>query len=192
MATNIVEAIQKALGFATLQKIDPNTQDVIKPENLSAENYLPQAAIPTILLGFYKFSQTTEGNAELLKGELSASLLQTIFHNKSSQVVEKVATYTGNSLLYTEEKMEVIGREAIKVIRSILSNDVTDLNVKNYLADQRHNILVYLPASLHIGEVLKDSTTDDQTNKMEGPVSNTMHWLEKLFPSTDRKKEENF
>ena len=50
MATNIVEAIQKALGFATLQKIDPNTQDVIKPENLSAENYLPQAAIPTILL----------------------------------------------------------------------------------------------------------------------------------------------
>ena len=27
---------------------------------------------------------------------------------------------------------------------------------------------------------------------MEGPISNHMHWLEKFFPSSDRKKEENW
>ncbi len=192
MAVNIVESIQKALGFGELQKIDPNTQDVKKPENLSAEDYLPQAAIPAILLGIYKFSQKDEGNKELLEGELGGNMLQIIFGNRSSQVIEKVATYTGNSLEYAGEKMELIGREALKVIRATLSNDPTDANVKNFLADQRHNILVYLPASLQMGDVLNDTTVDDRTNKMEGPISSNMHWIEKLFPSTDRTKEENF
>ena len=192
MAINIVEAVQKALGFPELQKIDPNTQEVKKPENLSAEDYLPQAAIPTILLGVYKFSQTKEGNTELLSGQFNESLLQTLFKNKTPQIVEKVAEYTGNSIDYAGNKMEIIGRETIKVIRSTLSNNPTDASVTTFLADQKHNILVYLPASLQIGEVLSDDTIDDRSHKMEGPVSNTMHWLEKLFPSTDRKKEENF
>ena len=78
MAINLVESIQKNLGFQPLQKIDPNTQEVKKPENMSAQDYLPQAAIPVVLLGLYKFSCTEEGNAELLRGELQNKLLKTI------------------------------------------------------------------------------------------------------------------
>jgi hypothetical protein len=88
--------------------------------------------------------------------------------------------------------MELIAREAIKVINENISTHTSDEAVKTFLIDQRNNILVYIPAGLQIGKVLHDNTIDDRTNKMEGPVSSNMHWLEKLFPSTDRKKEENF
>lgn len=192
MAINLVEEIQKNLGFHGLQKIDPNTQDVKRPENLSSEDYLPQAAIPVVLLGLYKYSRTEEGNAELLKGESQNKLLKTIFGKSTQAVINKVATYTGNTIEYTADKMEVIAWEALHIIRKNISGEPTGSSVKTFLADQRHNILVHLPASLQIGEAFHDDTIDDRTNKMEGPFSNHMHWLEKFFPSTDRKKEENW
>jgi hypothetical protein len=49
------------------------------------------------------------------------------------------------------------------------------------MSDQRHHILVYLPASLQLGELLNDSGMDDQTNKMEGPISNLVHNIENKF-----------
>jgi hypothetical protein len=88
--------------------------------------------------------------------------------------------------------MEIIAWEALHIIRNNISGEKTASSVKTFLADQRHNILVHLPASLQIGEAMQDDTIDDRTHKMEGPISNHMHWLEKFFPSTDRKKEENF
>jgi hypothetical protein len=192
MALNLVETIQNNLGFPPLQKIDPNTHEVKKPEEMSFQDYLPQAAIPVVLLGLYKFSGTEEGNTALLNGELQNQLLKTIFGNKTEEVIARVATHTGNTTDFTANKMETIAWEALSIVRKDLSINPTDANVKNYLADQRQNILVHLPASLQIGDVLNDDTIDDRSHKMEGPVSSSMHWIEKLFPSTDRKKEENF
>jgi hypothetical protein len=192
MAINLVESIQKNLGFHELQKIDPNTQEVKKPENVSVQDYLPQAAIPVVLLGLYKFSCTEAGNAELVRGELQNKLLKTIFGKNTQSVINKVAAYTGNSTDYAADQMEIIAWEALHIIRNNISGDKTAASVKSFLADQRHNILVHLPASLQIGEAMQDDTIDDRTHKMEGPISNHMHWLEKFFPSTDRKKEENF
>lgn len=192
MAINLVETIQKNLGFPALQKIDPNTQEVKKPENLSVQDYLPQAAIPVVLLGLYKFSCTETGNSELLKGELQNRLLKTIYGKSTQSVVDKVAAYTGNTSEYAADKMEMIAWEALHIIRNNISGEPTGATVKSFLANQRHNILVHLPASLQIGEALHDDTIDDRTHKMEGPMSSHMHWLEKFFPSTDRKKEENW
>ena len=189
---NLVETIQKNLGFHPLQKIDPNTQEVKKPENMSVQDYLPQAAIPAVLLGLYKFSRTEEGNAELLKGELENKILKTIFGKTTRQVIDRVAKYTGNTSGYAADKMEIIAWEGLHIIRDTLSGQPTGSNVKTFLTDQRHNILVHLPASLQIGEVLHDDTLDDRAHKMEGPVSSYMHWVETFFPSTDRKKEENW
>ena len=159
---------------------------------MSFQDYLPQAAIPTVLLGLYKFSRTEEGNTQLLKGELQNKLLKTIFGNKTQQVIDTVASNTGNTTEFTADKLENIAWEALKITKEDLTAQPTDANVKTYLADQRHNILVHLPASLQLGELLNDDTIDDKTHKMEGPVSSAMHWIEKLFPSSDRKKEENF
>ena len=74
MAINIVEEVQKKLNLPELQKIDPNTQEVKKPENMTSENYLGQAAIPTVLIGLYKYSRTKEGNTDILIGELTGNL----------------------------------------------------------------------------------------------------------------------
>src|SRR5205085_3526735 len=133
-----------------------------------------------------------EGNEELIKGELHDKLLKTIFGKNTQAVIDKVAAHTGNTTDYTADRMEIIAWEALHEIRNAITNESKGTKVKTFLADQRHNILVYLPASLHIGEVLRDDTIDDRTHKMEGPMSNHMHWLEKFFPSTDRKKEENW
>jgi hypothetical protein len=59
--------------------------------------------------------------------------------------------------------------------------------VRNYMNSQRHNILVYLPAALNIGDVLNDEGLDDKTNKMEGPVSNFMHKIENTLSGGGNK-----
>jgi len=192
MAINLVESIQQSLGWPALQKIDPNTQEVKRPENVSAADYLGQAAIPAVLLGLYKFSGDKEGNAAIVNGSLSENLLDTIFGNTKEGVVQRVAEYTGNSYEYTAENMERVIAEAIQLINKNISTKTSDEAVRTFLRDQRNNILVYLPAELQIGKALHDNTVDDRTNKMEGPLSSHMHWLEKFFPSTDRKKEENW
>lgn len=192
MTINLVDAIQANLGFPPLQKIDPNTQEVKKPENISPADYISQAAIPTVLLGLYKFSRTKDGNVEILNGGLSGNLLAVIFGDLRDSVVDKVAHYTNNTIDYSSIQMEKIGREAIRLIRENLKEHNTDDAVTSFLSDQRQNILTCLPAELQIGEVLQDNTVDDRTNKMEGPISGVMHWVEKLFSVPDRKKEENF
>ena len=192
MAINLVEVIQQNLGWPALQKIDPNTQEVKKPENVSAADYLGQAAIPAVLLSLYKFSGDKEGNAAIVNGSLSGNLLDKIFGNTKEDVVQRVAEYTGNSNQYTAQNMELVAREAIRLINENISKQPSDEAVRTFLIDQRNNILVYLPAELQIGKALHDNTIDDRTNKMEGPISSHMHWLEKFFPSTDRKKEENW
>ncbi len=192
MAINLVDVIQKNLGLPALQKIDPNTQEVKKPENVSPADYLGQAAIPAVLLGLYKFSGNKEGNAAIVNRSLTGNLLERIFGDKKREVIQSVAEYTGNTNKYTAENMERIAGEAVRVINDNIPSQTSDEAVRTFLIDQRNNILLYVPAELQIGKVLHDNTIDDRTNKMEGPLSSHMHWLEKLFPSTDRKKEENF
>jgi hypothetical protein len=192
MVIDLVETIQKKLGFPELQKIDPNTQEVKKPENLSSEDYLPQAAIPTVLLGLYKFSGDKNGNKAILNRTFDGDLLSTIFGKNEDSVVGKVAAYTGTTTDFASRKMEEIAREAISVIKENIPGNGTDSSVRDFLINHRNNILLYLPAELQIGSVLDDDTIDDRTNKMQGPMSSHMHWLEKFFPSTDRKKEENW
>src|SRR5450759_952366 len=116
MAINLVETIQKNLGFPELQKIDLNTQEVKKSENISVQNYLPQAAIPVVLLGLYKYSRTEEANTELLKGESHQKLLKTIFGKTTQSVIDKVASYTGNTSKYTADRMEIIAWEALHTV----------------------------------------------------------------------------
>ncbi|MBA2250576.1 MAG: hypothetical protein H0W12_10360 [Chitinophagaceae bacterium] len=192
MAVNITELIQKNLGLAELQKIDPNTQEVKKPEDILSGQSLDQAALPTVLLGLYKFSGNKEGNAAIINGAFSTQLLDVIFGDKKDYVVEKVARYAGNATGKTEGRMEKIATEAIRVIKENVTDTKSDGAVKTFLLDQKKNILVYLPAELQLGELFDEDAIDDRTTKMEGPLSSRMHWIEKLFPGTDRRKEENF
>ena len=54
-------------------------------------------------------------------------------------------------------------------------------DVKVFFNDQRNHLLLYLPAALNMGELLHDPTLDDNTNKMEGPVSNLIKNIGSTF-----------
>ena len=53
MATNIVDAIRKNLGYPPLQKVDPNIQETKDKHVESPVDMLAQAAIPAVTAGQY-------------------------------------------------------------------------------------------------------------------------------------------
>lgn len=77
--------------------------------------------------------------------------------------------------------MEVIANETVKVVKNILGSGCLDKRSKNLFQRAKNNILLYLPAVLNIGELLNDSTLDDKTNKMEGPLSSLMQNIGSAF-----------
>jgi hypothetical protein len=43
-----------------------------------------------------------------------------------------------------------------------------------------------------MGKLLDDPALDDRTNKMEGPVSSFLHWIEDLMAPEDKTNVEAF
>lgn len=181
MPTNLVELIQKNLQYPPLCKIDPNTQDVKKKEEHSSIDNLAQAAIPAVLTALYRLSRTDEGSLKILNAGASSDLLATLFNEQENLVVEKVAQYGGVSSNQAKSHMDNIADEAIKILKEHAGTDPGPQKLKQYMNDQRHQILVYLPAALNLGDLLEDEGLDDKTNKMEGPVSNFVHKIENIL-----------
>ena len=178
MTTNLVETIQKNLDYPALKKVDPNVQDVKGKDTDEVVGQLAQAAIPAILTGLYKLSRNNEGSAKILSTDASDDSLSILFDGTEHQLVEKVAQYAGVSANQAESHLENIADESIRLVKESVGPGADAPKLKQFMNDQRHNILVYLPAALNLGDILKDETLDDKTNKMEGPVSNLMHKIE--------------
>lgn len=181
MSTNIIEQIQINLEYPPLHKIDPNIQET-KPEfeHTGAEK-LAQAAIPAVVAALYKYSKTDDGAARLLKTTSSEDWLSILYNGKEREAVEKIARYASVSKGEAEIHMEDIADESIRLVKEAAGAKPTPEKIKSYMNDQRHNVLVYLPAALAIGDLLNDEAMDDRTNKMEGPISNFMHKIEDKF-----------
>ncbi|RYY59493.1 MAG: hypothetical protein EOO05_13075 [Chitinophagaceae bacterium] len=179
MANNIIDIIQQNLGLPALTKVDPNIQEAKDKHSSSSGEKLAQAAIPTVVAGIYRLTRTDEGCAEVQGDNSSQDWLTAIFGDKTSEVVEKVAHYANVPRDDARPQMEKIAAEAIQVIRKEQSGKTGDAkSLRDYMSHERHNILVYLPAAMQIGDLLNDNSMDDRTNKMEGPVSNLMHKIE--------------
>ena len=190
MAENIVEQIQKNLGFAPLHKIDPNTQEVKLNDSVGEDKTLAQAAIPAVLLGLYKYGGTEQGAEEILHGTRSADWLGIFYDEKKDDTVQKVAAYAQTTEQQATQRMETIAAEAVRIVKQQLPAKSTYAQVKDYIVQQRKTILVYLPAELQLGYLMNDNTIDDRTNKMEGPMSNSMHFIERIFSSSTTEKNE--
>ncbi len=188
MTTNIIEAIQHKLGYPPLQKIDPNVQEVKENAVSTQEARLAQSAIPAVLAGLYRFTESDKGANYILAGGGRESFLETIFEKDKSKAVEKVAHYAGVSPEEAESSMEEIADEAVITIHQAIGEKHNSEKVKEYMSGQRHNILVHLPAAMQLGELLKDDSLDDRTNKMEGPISNLMHKIENSMSKGDEPK----
>lgn len=191
MITSLVESIQKNLGFPELTKIDPNTQQATVGEAVQPAKHFGQAAIPAVLAGLYKFGSTDHGADQILRGNTSTGWLSVLFGDDKQNAVQQVTAYTkemqGSA---AEQHMEGIAQEAVKLIRRNLPANATFADVKTFIADQRSEILKYLPGELQMGKVINDDTMDDRSNKMEGPMSNSMHFFEKLFSGGTVEKNE--
>lgn len=186
MATNLVETIQKNLGYAPLQKIDPNIQETKDSVPRQSKEKLGQAAIPATLTALYKFTRTKEGCEALLSGEDNPDWLNRIFQGKDKIAVDKVAHYAGVTPEEAATAMENIADESVRIVRK--SGAKTPTAINEYMNGQRHQILVHLPAAMQLGDLLNDEALDDRTNKMEGPVSSFMHKIENNLSKGDESK----
>lgn len=178
MVANLIEIIQKTLQYPELKKIDPNTGDIGDKEQETPLGLLAQSSIPAILTGLYKLSRIDEGCTVILNAKGNNDSIKTIFGKNEGQVVEKIAQYSCTSANQAQSHLENIADESIKILKEYVGEGGEPQKLKQFMNDQRHNILVYLPVSLTLGDILEDKTLDDQTNKMEGPVSNFMHKME--------------
>jgi hypothetical protein len=186
MATNIVDALQKNLGYPVLHKVDPNIQETKDKPAQSQHERLAQAAIPAVLTALYSLSRSEEGCTKIISRNPESDWLAVIFKGHEQEAVAKVAEYSGAGENEAEGHMENIADEAIKILREAAGKEPKAEKVKTYMNGQRHNILVHLPAAMQMGHILNDDSLDDRTNKMEGPVSSFMHKIENNFSGGEK------
>jgi ribosomal protein L7/L12 len=176
MVTNLVDAIQKNLGYPPLGKVDPNSQEIKGAKKMSSAQKLPQAAIPAVLAAMIKYSDGTDG-INLLTLHENRNWLGTFYSRKEKEAIKKVADYAGVGMDEAQRSMEDISNEAVRLVKESVKNADAE-KLRSYMNSQRHSILSHLPAVLKIGDTLNEETFDDRTNKMEGPVSSFLHKIE--------------
>ncbi len=191
MAINLLEKVQENLGYPALQKIDPNTQAVAEDDKKPVEHRFSQAAIPAVLTAMYRFGQSDEGALRLLRENNSTNWADALFVDNSREAIGKIVSYANKTQSDTIYTIDKIAEEAISIIKENIPAEATVKDVKEFISAQRNNILPYLPASLNMGELLHDDTLDDNTNKMEGPISSLMNKIGSAFSSPVEENDEH-
>lgn len=185
MSINLLEDIQSKLGYPSLQKIDPNTQEVTEDNSTPDEHRFSQAAIPAVLTALYNYSRSDVGALTILQYSSLTVWTDRIFSDNKEAIIQKIAAYSNYTIENAVSKMNSIAAAAVIDIKENLPENATAHDVKKFLAGQRNNILPFLPAVLQMGEMLHDDTLDDRTHKMEGPVSSLMHAIGGQFSDGD-------
>ncbi len=183
MSSTLIEKIRTSLGFPPLQKIDPNTHHV--KDTRQESDPLGQAVIPVVLVGLYKATRSHQLADDLQWGNISTGFIRDTYGDTYPELIEKIAAYADVSTMQAEQTLNETFSKAVAIVKSEVGDQPDGNAFRDYMTGHRSEILTYLPASLMVGENLKDSTLDDRTNKMEGPVSSLMHLIEKAFSSSD-------
>jgi hypothetical protein len=189
MAKNIIDIVQEAAGFDTLQKVDPNTQDVDRSK-MTQQDLLGQAIIPTALVGLYKYSREEDNARQILQPASGTVWLDILFEKNREEVIQHVADYADITTDEAATELKLITELAAQKIKE--NGGKSGKEIKDYMTQQRNNILHYLPGALQVGDMLHDNTLDDRTHKMDGPVSSTMHKIEKIFAGSDNPDEKKW
>lgn len=175
MAQDFIKEIEQKLGVPALQKLDPNDDSVP-----SGGLLLSQAAIPAMLAGLFSVTRTEDSTRQLLANS-QLSWLDRIFAARKKEIVSRIASHSNANFKDAADLMEATAAVAVENLSGDDQEAPTAENLSTALSRHRHEILVYLPASLQMGNFLNDTTMDDPTNKMEGPVSNLVHRIEDHF-----------
>ena len=178
----IAQHIQEKLNYGKLQPIDPATGLPKEQEDFKAPE---QSAIVTFLAAIYKSSRAKE-NAQILANEKNAEqLLGAIFTDKFD-AYKAIADYTNEPLETIKSRLVNVAEAFINIINEHSTDkDKRAEYLQDTLTAERHIILNHIPGGLKIGELLHDETMDDNTNKMQGPISSLMHKIENTFSTSD-------
>lgn len=180
MAVDIIEQIKQYVSNADVQKIDPNTQAPVNSEiqNTNAKS----AAIPLVLAAFYKHTRNKEDAEKILRLN-DEQTMHELFRGEDKNASSIISSFSNDGSEHAKNTIQKI----IGATKKVLSDNLKKMDgesVTNFFTSQRSTILKHLPVELHAGDLLNDSTMDDKTNKMEGPMSGLMHGIEKIFSST--------
>ena len=191
MAINILDELRTNIGMGPLLKVDPNTLLVKATTNDEKENKLMQAILPSVVAGLYDCIRSEEG-LDFLAGTSSTHDWLTLFFAKNAtEVKQRLAQYSDNTEDAVQTHFNSVAAEGTKILRGNASENDRKGSIRSIMSTQRDFFLPYLPAELNIGLLLDDTTLDDRTNKMEGPVSTLMHKLETLLTGQESKEEAN-
>lgn len=179
---NIIETIQKNLGFENLRKIDPNTQETKGEDNVMGNTAIAQAGIPAILLGIYNKLEDQPDMGSLANEQ--GNLLENIFGKSTDTVVNRIDAYSKFQDKHSAQQLEHIAVEAVRVVREQIGEKADENSIRKFVANNKPDTLLYLPPSLDLGTILKNNNLDDRTAKMEGPISTFMRNVEKTFNSS--------
>ncbi|MBL0134292.1 MAG: hypothetical protein IPP79_09905 [Chitinophagaceae bacterium] len=188
MSQNILIAIQEKLKYPPLQKMDANRRDTETSESIK-EDHFSQSAIPSVLTALCQYCKTDAGIESIIENNSSSQWLTIVLGNKKQAVIGKIAGYSEETPSIVEDKLNAILNTAISNIKEMAGEGKDTQLIKLYLARQRNNILPYLPSALQMGELLDDSTLDDNTHKMGGPLSSIINALGNQFSDGQVTKE---
>ena len=188
MSHKLITHLQEYLG-AHIEKISPNTQAVSDEVSHHPYDMLAQAAVPAVLVAFYKFTRTEDGVKEIIADNGKRPPFDYLLGDKTMEVVKRVAEYAKVTEVQADEVLDTVADECLRFVRNDLGSAFTPERLQLYFADQRQSILRYLPEDLQMGELLNDSTIDDRTNKMEGPASGLAKMIQDLFSSPGMEKK---
>jgi hypothetical protein len=189
MPLPFLQTVQQNLGYPALQKVDPNTKQVADDNSTPAEDKFSQAAIPAVLTALLTYGETDDGANEILGGTNDVQWISKLFDENKKEAVQIISSYAKQSNDDPIAKINEIAAEAANVIRTEVGEKGTIKDVKLYLSNQKVDILLYLLPTLKMGDLLNDNTLDDETNKMEGPISSLMNSFGKATTNTTTNEE---
>lgn len=190
MSVILVEKLKEKMGWDSIHKIDPTKPNEFETVNPDETNKFKQASMMAVLAGLYRYGRTHDGAADILTGS-TTNWLDKIFGNKTDEVVLQIANVTHKSTDMTKDLMGKVAVNAVACLKDAVGEDASADTLQTYLAGQRQQMLAYLPAELNMGQILKDGTMDDPTNKMDGPVSTFSHLFGALFSTNSDEIDES-
>jgi hypothetical protein len=189
---NLLETVQQNLNYPVLQKIDTTTSKIVDDITTPEQDKFSQAAIPAVLTALYKYVQSDAGAEALILADEGTKWITLLFDEHKKDAIQMIASYSKQSNEDPLHKMNIIATEAVKITKQNIGDKANIQDVKLYYKGQKNDILLYLLPELKMGELLNDGTLDDNTHKMEGPISSFMQNLGNVFdtPNTETKPTE--
>jgi len=180
---NLSQDLQEFLKYPALQKIDPTTG---RPEDENLYDIVSQSVLVVFLTGLYEATRTKENAVLIQEQKTTKDLLNKMFNNKAA-VLTHITEFTKNDDNYINTKLEEVANGYLQVIQQseYAAALEKEKGLEDLLSSERHKILLFLPSGLKTGELFNHKTIDDNTNKMEGPVSTLMNKIGDAFSGDD-------